>query len=114
MAMLALAVPILPGRTEQWRGWIEALRGPRYQEFVASRQRVGLRERVFLQVTPQGEQAIIVWEGADLPEALQQLLSADDEFTRWGLQQGWDVHGLDPAQPRSVPWSKLVLDSQSG
>ena len=52
MALMAVAFPILPGKTDDWRKFIGELNGARRAEFVASRKAVGARERTFLQPTP--------------------------------------------------------------
>ena len=54
MPLMAVAFPILPGKTAEWRTWMEELNGPRRQEFVDSRRRAGVHERTFLQSDPDG------------------------------------------------------------
>jgi hypothetical protein len=54
MAMLAMAIPIPAGKTEPWKKFLSELNGPRKAEFAASRRSLGVRERTFLQHTPQG------------------------------------------------------------
>jgi hypothetical protein len=54
VAMLAMAIPILPGKTDAWHAFIEELNGPRKADFDASRRRLGVRERTFFQETPMG------------------------------------------------------------
>ena len=112
MALLAYAVPILPGKTDQWRQFIAELNGPRRREFEESRQRAGVRERTFFQHTPQGDLVIATLEGEDPAGTMGRLLAGDDEFTRWFLQQVADIHGFDPTQPPPAP-PELVVDSQA-
>ena len=52
MPMMAVAFPILPGKTPEWRKWMEELNGSRREEFNDSRRRAGVHERTFLQSTP--------------------------------------------------------------
>jgi len=59
MAMLAMAIPIPPGKTEQWKKFIGELKGPRSADFKASRQKIGARERTFLQHTPMGDFVVV-------------------------------------------------------
>jgi hypothetical protein len=112
MALLAFAAPILPGKTEQWKRFIQELQGPRYHEFKASRDRVGVHERTFLQSTPQGEFVVVTLEGNDPAKAFQEAASSQDTFTRWFIQQVKELHGFDLSQglPGSVP--ELVADSE--
>jgi hypothetical protein len=106
MAMIAMATPFLPGKTEQWRHVVAELKGARHQEFVASRQPAGVREHTFFQSTPQGDMVIIVLEGADLQQAVQEILAAD-EFSRTSAQQSQELLGMDFSQPPPGPRQSL-------
>ena len=55
MPLMAVAFPILPGKTAEWRAWMDELNGARSAEFADSRRRAGVHERTFLQSTPMGE-----------------------------------------------------------
>ena len=112
MALVAIAVPILPGKTDQWRQFIAELNGPRRREFEESRRRAGVHERTFLQQTPQGDLVIATLEGEDPVGAMGRLMAGDDEFTRWFFRQVADIHGFDPTQPPPAP-PELVADSQA-
>ena len=111
MSLMAVAYPILPGKTAEWRTWMEELNGPRRQEFSASRQRVGVHERTFLQPNPKGDQVIVTIEGDDPGRAFGQLVNATDPFTNWFLERVKAIHGIDlkTTSPRSP--SELVVDS---
>lgn len=111
MALLAVAIPILPGKTPEWRSWMEELNGARHQEFADSRNRVGLHERTFLQSTPMGDLVIITLEGDDPGRAFGQLLSATDEFSTWFGERAMAVHG-DAASPTTMSPPELVADSE--
>jgi len=111
---MAMAIPILPGKTEQFRRIIEEERGRWHKDYVASRQRLGVRERVFLQSTPMGDLVIVTLEGDDPARAFQGLATGDDDYTRWFVQQVKEVHGVDLTQPLPGPLPELVEDSQGG
>jgi hypothetical protein len=110
MALMAVAIPLLPGKTDGWRKWIEELNGPRRQEFVDSRRRFGVRERTFLQPTPMGDLVIVTVEGDDPGRAFGQMMSADDEFSRWFAERAHEFHGDAPAPTAAAP-SELVVDT---
>ena len=110
-AMLALAVPIVPGKLDQWRTVMRELAGPRRAEWQEQRRQLRMRERIFLQHTPDGASAIVVLEGADLPNAMHAIGTADDEFSRWLRQQVLETEGLDLAAPPPGPLPALVADS---
>jgi hypothetical protein len=110
-AMLPLAVPIVPGKLDQWRAVMRDLAGPRRAEWQAQRRQLQMRERIFLQHTPNGALAIVVLEGRDLPSAMHAIGTANDEFSRWLRQQVLETEGLDLAAPPPGPLPELVADS---
>ncbi len=110
--LTAVAIPIAPGKTAEWRSFIAELNGPRRAEFVESRQRAGVHERTFFQSTPMGDLVIVTLEGEDPAQALAQMTSATDDFTTWFLETAKRIHGVDLAAPKTAPPSELVVDSE--
>ena len=110
MALQAVAFPILPGKTEQWRGFIAEMNGPRRAEYEAAQQRFGVHWRIFLQQTPQGDLVIATAEGADPARAFRQLGAGDDAFTQWWAQQIQDIHGVDLRQSPPGPLPELAFE----
>src|SRR5262245_44691381 len=97
--LIAYAVPILPGKREAWERFVAELRGPRHEEYVESRRRLGVRERSFLQDGPEGAQVIVVVDGPDLVAAFAAFTALRDPFTKWFLEQVRDIHGYDLRRP---------------
>lgn len=112
MPIMAVAFPILPGKTPEWRAWMEELNGPRHQEFADSRRRAGVHERTFLQPTPMGDLVIVTLEGNSPAHAFGVMASATDEFTKWFVERAQAVHGVDLTAPMSGSPSQLVVDSE--
>jgi hypothetical protein len=112
MAMLAIAVPILPGKTEQWRRMMDEVKGPRAAEIRAVRARVGVHERTFLQSTPHGDLVVITLEGNDPAAAFAAMHAGADATTQWFVTQVREIHGIDLTQPPPGPPPALVFDSQ--
>ena len=110
-AMLALAVPIVPGKLDQWRALMHDLAGPRGDHWRGQRRRLGLREHLFLQHTPNGAVAIVVLEGRDLPGAMHAIGTDTDEFSVWLRQQVLETEGLDLAAPPPGPLPEQAADS---
>src|SRR5690242_17113246 len=81
MALFAMAIPIPPGKTDQWRQFMEQLRGPRNADYKASRDRLGVRERAFLQRTPHGDLVIVTLEGDNPTQAFMKFAEGTDPFT---------------------------------
>jgi hypothetical protein len=111
MALLAMAIPISPGKTEQWKAFIGELKGPRLEEFKASRRRLGVQERTFLQHTPTGDLVVVTLEGADPAGAFARLGQGTDEFTKWFLKQVEEIHAIDLTAPPPGPLPELMNDS---
>jgi hypothetical protein len=110
--LMAVAFPILPGKTDAWRTWMEELNGSHRAEFVASRRAAGVHERTFLQPTPMGDLVIVTLEGDDPARSFGQMVSADDAFTAWFVENAKAVHGVDLTAPMTEAPSHLVVDSE--
>jgi hypothetical protein len=113
MPLMAVAFPILPGKTKEWRAWIDEVNGARQAEFAESRRRAGVRERTFLQPTPMGDLVIVTLEGDDPGHSFEQMMAASDGFTKWFVGKASAIHGFDLSAPLSGPPSELVVDSEA-
>ena len=100
MPLLAVAFPILPGKTPEWRAWMDELNGPRREEFVESRRRAGVHERTFLQSTPMGDLVIVTLEGDDPVRAFGQMWR-DGRVHTWFIERATAVHGIDAVGARN-------------
>jgi hypothetical protein len=112
MPLMAIALPILPGKTPEWRTFMEEINGPRHDEFAESRRRAGVHERTFLQSTPMGDLVIVTLEGDDPGRSFGQLMTATDAFSTWFGERAMAVHG-DIAPPATGSPSELVADSDA-
>ena len=111
MALMAVAFPIAPGKTEEWRKFIAEVNGARRADFVASRKGMGVRERTFLQPTPMGDLVVVTLEGDNPGEAFGKFVNSTDPFTNWFLERVQEVHGIDLKHAASGPMPQLVVDS---
>jgi hypothetical protein len=109
--LMAVAFPIVPGKTAEWHTFIGELNGPRHKEFADARRRAGVRERTYLQATPMGDLVIVTLEGDDPARSFGQLMAAKDEFTTWFLERVKAIHGVDLTAPMTEAPSRLVVDS---
>jgi hypothetical protein len=111
MALFAMAIPIPPGKKEQWQKFSSELQGARRADFVESRRKAGVRERTFHQQTPMGDFVIVTLEG-DEPETAFERLSRDGSpFMQWFKAQVREIHGLDMSQPPPGPPPTMVIDT---
>jgi Family of unknown function (DUF6176) len=109
--LMAVAFPILPGKTAEWRAWMEELNGTRREDFTESRRRAGVHERTFFQPTPMGDLVIVTLEGEDPGRAFGKMMSADDAFTKWFVARAQEIHGIDlTVRPAGSP-SELIIDT---
>ncbi len=113
MPLMAVAFPILPGKTPEWRSWMEELNGPRQHEFAESRRKAGVHERTFLQHTPMGDLVIVTLKGDDPAASFGRMVSGTDPFTKWFIERAQAVHGIDLAKPMTSAPSELVVDSEA-
>ena len=68
MAVYCFTQLIQPGKREEAKRIFEEIRGRCRSEYEASRQRLGIRkEKVWFQSLPQGEMAVVYWEGEAPP-----------------------------------------------
>ncbi|HET6281130.1 MAG TPA: hypothetical protein VFH73_09195 [Polyangia bacterium] len=111
MAMFAIAVPILQGKTETFERFIGELKGARFAEFQASRKRLEVRERTFFQKTPMGDFVVVTLEGSDPSGAFQKFAAGNDAFTQWFAKQVKEIHGFDLTAPPPGPLPELIVDS---
>jgi hypothetical protein len=111
MALLAMAVPIAPGKTEHWKRFMVELKGPRLADFKASRQKLGVHERTFLQSTPMGDFVVVTLEGADPAGAVARVGPGPDDFTKWFMKEVKEIHGMDLSAPPPGPLPEMVIDS---
>ena len=109
--LFAITVPILPGKTNQWKKFITDLNGKHYEEFAESRKRLGVRERTYYQTTPQGDFVIVTLEGNEPQTAFTEFAKTDDKFTQWFSKEVKEIHGFDMSNPPQGPLPELVIDS---
>lgn len=110
--LFAMAVPILPGKTEQWKKFADDLKSRYNKDFKESRKRMGVQERSFLQHTPMGDLVIVTIEGKDPQKAFEEFSKGTDEFTKWFNSQVKEIHGIDLSQPPAGSLPELIIESE--
>lgn len=110
--LMAVAVPILSGKTEQWKKFTSELNGRYKKEFNESRKTLGVQERTFLQSSPQGDMVLVTLEGTDPEKAFQKFGQGTDEFTKWFLSQAKEIHGLDLSKSSEFPMPQLIAETE--
>ena len=109
MAMLAMAVPILPGKKEEWKEMIlNNMTGEGKKETDSIRENAGVHERSFLQESPGGDFVILTFEGDDPVAGWGKIMAnLPKEFAAVAKE----IHGMDVNAP-PPPLPKLIYDSR--
>ena len=110
--LIASAFPILQGKTEVWKKFTNELKTSRNHEYVESRNKLGVRERAFLQKTPTGDLVIVTLEGENPEGAMKKLGEGKDEFSTWFLAKVKEIHGVDLANLPKDAMPELIADSK--
>lgn len=108
---IMFASPILPGRSEVWRRWLQEMIESRRPEYEESRRRLGVSgERVWIAETVNGNVAVIAVVAAQPDQVLAQLATSDRPFDRWYREQLLALQGFDLTKPLSRASPELVLE----
>ncbi len=110
MAMLAMAIPILPGKKEMWqKEIIENFTVTNKAETDALRAEAGVHERTFLQETPNGDFVILTFEGDDPAAGWAHIMQNMPAEMAAAVAE---IHGFDMDAP-PPPLPTLVYDSKA-
>lgn len=109
--LFAMAVPILPGKTQQFKKFSNELKTTRFNDFAESRKKLNVHERAFLQSTPTGDYVIVTLEGEDPATAFKKFGTGTDDFSKWFIREVKDIHGIDLGKPDEGKLPELVVDS---
>ena len=110
--LLALAIPILAGKTEQFKKFTSELKTTYKNEFNASRKALEVQERTFFQSTPMGDMVIVTLQGENPQAAFEKFGQKTDAFTKWFVSQAKEIHGIDLTQKQSTPFPELIAETE--
>ena len=110
---VGLAGPILAGREERWRRFLQELAGPRREEYEDLRRRLGVTgQRVWLVRTRRGETAVSYLECEEPGRIAARLAASTEPFDVWLKAKLAEFHGCDFARPDPTRWlPELVFKS---
>jgi hypothetical protein len=94
MPAMILSAPLLPGKEEEWRRFVQEVIAEHLSEYERFRQRLDIRnESVWLARTNAGETVIAHLE-ADAPESIAPTLATStDPFDVWLKERLLEFHG---------------------
>ncbi len=113
MAVLNASFPILPGKSEQDKAFVDEISpgGSRRAEWEDQNRRYGItRQVVSLQSTPHGDFTVVFFEGDDPGAMMKGLGSSDNEFDKYFAKHIMEVHGVDVTQPPPGPPAVVQLE----
>jgi hypothetical protein len=110
MDQFCLALPILPGQSDDARAFMEELEGPRKSHYAASEQRIGItKEAWYLAALPAGDHLIAYMESNDIQGAIGTFIASQDDFDLWFKRRLMETTGLDMHNlPANVQFPELV------
>lgn len=109
---IALASPILPGKEEKWRRFLQKLEGSRRDEYDELRRRLGIRrQRVWVIRTPRGETAVSYLECEEPRSIAARLAASTQPFDVWLKEKLSEFHGCDLARFDSGWSPELVFEA---
>ncbi len=110
MESVVMAIPILPGKTQETQKYFEDLKAEKWQEFCQSEERVGIvKERDFLQITPNGDIVLMYVEAEDLDQTFAQFAASQNPFDLYIKSELKKLTGLDLGQSISEALPQLLL-----
>jgi hypothetical protein len=96
MDQFCLALPILPGKSDDARAFMAELDRPRNGQYDASERRIGIsKEAWFLAPLPAGEHLIAYMESGDIQGAIGTFIGSQDAFDLWFKRRLLETTGLD-------------------
>ena len=110
MTVFNSILPVIPGKEDVARAWINELSGRRKDGFNELQRRSEItRETFTLQATPNGS-VILVWFDGNIEKASSEVATASYEFALWHRARLEEVTGLKLSEPDDGPPPELLLD----
>lgn len=110
---IIFAAPILPGRSEEWRRFLQEMMETRRSEYEESRRRLGIsEERTWIAETVNGTVAVIAVAATQPEQVLARLATSDLAVDRWYREQLLALQGFDLTKPLGRASPELVLEWQ--
>jgi len=112
--MGVIMAPILPGKLDAWKQWIEDWNGPRKGDVTDFNRRYGLtRHAAWLAESPAGPVVIALHEGPGGDDIMAKLGPSQHEFDVSFKEKLLEIHGFDVTKPPPGPLPELYFDSGS-
>ena len=108
MEQITIAGPLLPGKEEPWRRFVQELAGSRAVEYEEMKQRLGIyNEKAWLVRVPRtsykGELVLVRLEAENLEKFTQRLKASEHPFDLWLKDRLLEFHGFSDSSPKAAP-----------
>ncbi|NKX56356.1 DUF6176 family protein [Arthrobacter mobilis] len=111
MESITWFAPILPGKVEAWKEFVEELKGPRKEEYEASFQRNGMnREVASLMQTPQGDFTCFFQEAESIAKVAENFATSQEPYDVWFREKVNELHGITPEMLQGSLPATVYLD----
>ncbi len=110
MAMYAFTVPILPGKTETLKKYIQEIKTSRLDELAKSREQMGVHAIQFwLQHNPNGDMVVISMDIDNPSKFFDMLMHSNEPFDKWFREKiVMECQGVKPGDPLPVQNELLI------
>ena len=109
---VGFAGPILAGREEGWRRFLQELSGSRREEYDDLRRRLGVTgQKVWLVRARRGEMAVSYLECEEPGRIAARLAASTEPFDVWLKARLAEFHGCDFTRPDSTWSPELVFEA---
>ena len=109
MQYALFALPIVSGKAEAARAFLQQLERERKSQYAASEQRLEITKEVWaLQQSPMGELFVVFFQSDDIGGAVSQFVDSQDEFDQWFKREVKDITGVDLNVPPPGPLSEVL------
>lgn len=107
------AAPILPGKGEAWRRFIQEMVGAQRSGYEELCRRLDIRAaRAWIAETARGDVGVLAVIARQPQQIMARLAASNNPFDRWLRTQLAELQGVDIALPPATPPSELLLDWQ--
>jgi hypothetical protein len=106
---VAVAIPLVPGKTEVHKAMAEEVKGSRREAFDGFHARAGVTEDWWIEPTPNGDLVLLYLESDDLAGAMAHLAQSQEETEVWFKKTLLETEGIDWGAP-PPPLPELLFD----
>lgn len=105
------AAPILPGKAEAWRRFVQEMVGAQQAGYEDLCRRLNIQAvRVWITETGRGDVGVLAVIARHPQQIISHLAASNNPFDRWLRAQLADLQGVDLALPPAIPPSELLFD----